>query len=257
MDAKDVLGDGCEQMLAAANSKRHAELITRLKELVVGLEEGRFVASTPLDADAGGGNEISGEDGDGPELPATLTDDQVDDILVPLRLAMESKSPKVIRAALASLQRLVAHGLLSGDADLRDEENAGAGDAKPLGTSPALTPATPAAGDSTPAAHADADGAKPDGAKADGADDKPPTPSGREADAQRTPKAFETTPIALNSVPPLAPLSRRERLCGETVALICAGAEIVDEQCELECLKGLLVAVSSRSFRVHGRALLR
>ena len=30
MDAKDVLGDGCEQMLAAANSKRHAELITRL-----------------------------------------------------------------------------------------------------------------------------------------------------------------------------------------------------------------------------------
>jgi len=257
MDAKDVLGDGCEQMLAAANSKRHAELITRVKELVVGLGEGRFVASTPLDADAGGGNEISGEDGDGPELPATLTDDQVDDILVPLRLAMESKSPKVIRAALASLQRLVAHGLLSGDADLRDEENAGAGDAKPLGTSPALTPATPAAGDSTPAAHADADGAKPDGAKADGADDKPPTPSGGEADAQRTPKPFETTPIALNAVPPLAPLSRRERLCGETVALICAGAEIVDEQCELECLKGLLVAVSSRSFRVHGRALLR
>ena len=255
MDAKDVLGDGCEQMLAAANSKRHAELITRLKELVVGLEEGRFVASTPLDADAGGGNEISGEDGDGPELPATLTDDQVDEILVPLRLAMESKSPKVIRAALASLQRLVAHGLLSGDADLRDEENTG--DAKPTGTSPSLTPATPAAGDSTPAAHADADGAKPDGAKADGADDKPPTPSGREADAQRTPKAFETTPIALNSVPPLAPLSRRERLCGETVALICVGAEIVDEQCELECLKGLLVAVSSRSFRVHGRALLR
>ena len=249
MDAKDVLGDGCEQMLAAANSKRHAELITRVKELVVGLEAGRFVASTPLDADAGGGNEISGEDGDGPELPATLTDDQVDDILVPLRLAMESKSPKVIRAALASLQRLVAHGLLSGDADLRDEENTG--DAKPLGTSPALTPATPAAGDSTPAAHADADGAKAD------ADDKPPTPSGREADAQRTPKAFETTPIALNSVPPLAPLSRRERLCGETVALICVGAEIVDEQCELECLKGLLVAVSSRSFRVHGRALLR
>ena len=256
MDAKDVLGDGCEQMLAAANSKRHAELITRVKELVVGLGEGRFVASTPLDADAGGGNEISGEDGDGPELPATLTDDQVDDILVPLRLAMESKSPKVIRAALASLQRLVAHGLLSGDADLRDEENTG--DAKPpLGTSPALTPATPAAGDSTPAAHADADGAKPDGAKTDGADDKPPTPSGGEADAQRTPKAFEPTPIALNSVPPLAPLSRRERLCGETVALICAGAEIVDEQCELECLKGLLVAVSSRSFRVHGRALLR
>ena len=136
MDAKDVLGDGCEQMLAAANSKRHAELITRVKELVVGLEEGRFVASTPLDADAGGGNEISGEDGDGPELPATLTDDQVDDILVPLRLAMESKSPKVIRAALASLQRLVAHGLLSGDADLRDEENTG--DAKPPRHLPSL-----------------------------------------------------------------------------------------------------------------------
>ena len=54
MDAKDVLGDSCEQMLAAANSKRHAELITRLKELVKGLDEGRFVASAPADADAAG-----------------------------------------------------------------------------------------------------------------------------------------------------------------------------------------------------------
>ena len=97
MDAKDVLGDSCEQMLAAANSKRHAELITRLKELVKGLDEGRFVASAPADADAAGA-EISAEDVGDAELPATLTDDQVEEILAPLRLAMESKSPKVIRA---------------------------------------------------------------------------------------------------------------------------------------------------------------
>ena len=104
MDAKDVLGDSCEQMLAAANSKRHAELITRLKELVKGLDEGRFVASAPADAVAPGA-EISAEDVGDAELLATLTDDQVGEILAPLRLAIESKSPKVIRAALAALLR--------------------------------------------------------------------------------------------------------------------------------------------------------
>ena len=74
MDAKDVLGDSCEQMLTAANSKRHAELITRLKELVKGLDEGRFVASAPADAVAPGA-EISAEDVGDAELLATLTDD--------------------------------------------------------------------------------------------------------------------------------------------------------------------------------------
>ena len=67
--------------------------------------------------------------------------------------------------------------------------------------------------------------------------------------------AFESPPLP--PPPPRAPPRRRARHCGEAVALICAGAEIVDERCELECLKGLLAAVSSRSFRVHGRALLR
>ena len=149
MDAKDVLGDSCEQMLAAANSKRHAELITRLKELVKGLDEGRFVASAPADADAAGA-EISAEDVGDAELPATLTDDQVEEILAPLRLAMESKSPKVIRAALAALQRLIAHGMLSGDADLRDED-AGGGDAS---SAPAVSSASAAASASASSAAA-------------------------------------------------------------------------------------------------------
>lgn len=260
MDAKDVLGDSCEQMLAAANSKRHAELITRLKELVKGLDEGRFVASAPADADAAGA-EISAEDVGDAELPATLTDDQVEEILAPLRLAMESKSPKVIRAALAALQRLIAHGMLSGDADLRDED-AGGGDAS---SAPAVSSASAAASASASSAAA---APAPDGADADAetvADVASSDPAASSESTQpskppppRTPNggAFESTPLP-PPTPPLAPLSRRERHCGEAVALICAGAEIVDEQCELECLKGLLAAVSSRSFRVHGRALLR
>ena len=260
MDAKDVLGDSCERMLAAANSKRHAELITRLKELVKGLDEGRFVASAPADADAAGA-EISAEDVGDAELPATLTDDQVEEILAPLRLAMESKSPKVIRAALAALQRLIAHGMLSGDADLRDED-AGGGDAS---SAPAVSSASAAASASASSAAA---APAPDGADADAetvADVASSDPAASSESTQpskppppRTPNggAFESTPLP-PPTPPLAPLSRRERHCGEAVALICAGAEIVDEQCELECLKGLLAAVSSRSFRVHGRALLR
>ena len=50
----EELEGGGAAMLAAANSKRHAELITRLKELVKGLDEGRFVASVPADAVAPG-----------------------------------------------------------------------------------------------------------------------------------------------------------------------------------------------------------
>ncbi len=261
MDAKDVLGDSCEQMLAAANSKRHAELIARLKDLVKGLEEGRFRASAPGDANADGA-EISAEDVRDAEPLATLTDDQVEEILAPLRLAMESKSPKVIRAALAALQRLIAHGMLSGDADLRDED-AGGGDAAASG--PASTQLSSAPSSSSAAAPA------PDGADADaatGADVASSDPAATQPSTTQlsstqlstqqppTPNAFESTPLP-PLPPPLAPLSRRERHCGEAVALICAGAEIVDERCELECLKGLLAAVSSRHFRVHGRALLR
>jgi len=259
MDAKDVLGDSCEQMLTAANSKRHAELIARLKDLVKGLDEGRFRASAPGDADADGA-EISAEDVRDAELLATLTDDQVEEILAPLRLAMESKSPKVIRAALAALQRLIAHGMLSGDADLRDED-AGGGDTAVSSTTRSSAPSSSSA--AAPA---------PDGADADaetGADVASSDPAATQLSTTQmstqsstqlsrppsTPNAFESTPLP--PTPPLAPLSRRERHCGEAVALICAGAEIVDERCELECLKGLLAAVSSRHFRVHGRALLR
>ena len=36
---------------------------------------------------------------------------------MPLRLAFDSKSPKIIETALSALQQLIAHGLLRGDAD--------------------------------------------------------------------------------------------------------------------------------------------
>ena len=156
MDAKDVLGDSCEQMLAAANSKRHAELITRLKELVKGLDEGRFVASAPADAVAPGA-EISAEDVGDAELLATLTDDQVGEILAPLRLAIESKSPKVIRAALAALQRLIAHGALSGDADLRDEDAPATAASAPSAAASAPSSSSATATDGADGADADAE----------------------------------------------------------------------------------------------------
>ena len=262
MDAKDVLGDSCEQMLAAANSKRHAELITRLKELVKGLDEGRFVASAPADAVAPGA-EISAEDVGDAELLATLTDDQVEEILAPLRLAIESKSPKVIRAALAALQRLIAHGALSGDADLRDEDASATAASAPSAAASAPSSSSATATDGADAdAETGADVASSDPAassestRLEGDPSRESTPPRKPPPASTPNVAFESTPLPPPAAP-LAPLSRRERHCGEAVALICAGGEVVDERCELECLKGLLAAVSSRHFRVHGRALLR
>ena len=199
MDAKDVLGDSCEQMLTAANSKRHAELIARLKDLVKGLDEGRFRASAPGDADADGA-EISAEDVRDAELLATLTDDQVEEILAPLRLAMESKSPKVIRAALAALQRLIAHGMLSGDADLRDED-AGGGDTAVSSTTRSSAPSSSSA--AAPA---------PDGADADaetGADVASSDPAATQLSTTQMSTQSSTqlsrppsTPNALNAATP-------------------------------------------------------
>ena len=255
MDAKDVLGDSCEQMLAAANSKRHAELITRLKELVKGLDEGRFVASAPADADAPGA-EISAEDVGDAELLATLTDDQVGEILAPLRLAIESKSPKVIRAALAALQRLIAHGALSGDADLRDEDASATAASAPSSSSATATDGADADAETGADVASSDPAASSESTRLEGDPSRESTPPRKPPPASTPNVAFESTPLPPPAAP-LAPLSRRERHCGEAVALICAGGEVVDERCELECLKGLLAAVSSRHFRVHGRALLR
>ena len=44
---------------------------------------------------------------------------------------------------------------------------------------------------------------------------------------------------------------------GEVIELTCRASEILEESVELQVLKCLLTAVSSKTFRVHGRALLR
>ena len=59
-----------------------------------------------------------------------------------------------------------------------------------------------------------------------------------------------------NTWPPIPPPSSR-LLAGEIVDLVCRASEIIDESVELHVLKCLLTAVSSKTFRVHGRALLR
>ena len=88
-----------DRLRACARAEVHDEelahrLWQRLQKLVP--------PTVVVDAD---GAEISAEDVRDAELLATLTDDQVEEILAPLRLAMESKSPKVIRAALAAPSR--------------------------------------------------------------------------------------------------------------------------------------------------------
>jgi brefeldin A-inhibited guanine nucleotide-exchange protein len=58
---------------------------------------------------------------------------------------------------------------------------------------------------------------------------------------------------------PAAPPPRTvaELHAGEIIELTCRASEILEESVELQVLKCLLTAVSSKTFRVHGRALLR
>ena len=222
MDAKDVLGDSCEQMLAAANSKRHAELITRLKELVKGLDEGRFVASAPADAVAPG-RDLGEDAGTEPSRPRRLGRE----ILAPPRLAIES-NPKVIRAALAALQRLIANGALSGDADLRDEDPSAMAASAPSSSSATAT-------DGADGADADAEtgadvassdpAASSESTRLEGDPSRESTPPRKPPPASTPNVAFESTPLPPPAAP-LAPLSRRERHCGEAVALICASGRL-------------------------------
>ena len=62
-------------------------------------------------------------------------------LLVPFRLAFESKSPKIIETTLAAAQKLIAHGLIRGDADLPQPSTAAAAAAAAADdVTPSLTP---------------------------------------------------------------------------------------------------------------------
>ena len=113
MDVKDVIGDNLAKILeATAGKKRHAELADAVNKLVASLQTGAFVVSSTSDLDKRKPEERSAGGGGG------LPDDRVADLLVPVRLAMASRSPKIIEAMLSIIQKLIAHGFLRGDADL-------------------------------------------------------------------------------------------------------------------------------------------
>ena len=70
--------------------------------------------------------------------------------------------------------------------------------------------------------------------------------------APATPAPYATTPVLTR-----APRSRADRHAGEVVELICGASEMLEETVELQVLKCLLTAVSSKHLRVRARALLR
>ena len=107
MDVKDVIGDSLAKIIeAATGKKRHAELAEAVNKLVASLQTGAFVVSSS-DLDKKQPDERSERSAGGGGLP----DDRVAELLVPIRLALSSRSPKIIDATLASVQKLIAHGL--------------------------------------------------------------------------------------------------------------------------------------------------
>lgn len=223
MDVKDVIGDNLTKILeATAGKKRHAELAEAVNKLVASLQTGAFVVSSTSDLDKRKPEERSAGGGGG------LPDDRVADLLVPIRLAMASRSPKIIDATLASVQKLIAHGLLRGDADLPPPARAdAAGEEK----------AAPSVTDSEPSA-------------------SPPEPEPMSTPERRS----SGDDLARASTSVSRENTRRVKAdahAAELVELVCAASDVPDETVELQMLKCLLTAVSSSTFRVRARALLR
>ena len=223
MDVKDVIGDNLTKILeATAGKKRHAELAEAVNKLVASLQTGAFVVSPTSDLDKRKPEERSAGGGGG------LPDDRVADLLVPIRLAMASRSPKIIEATLASVQKLIAHGLLRGDADLPPPARAdAAGEEK----------AAPSVTDSEPSA-------------------SPPEPEPMSTPERRS----SGDDLARASTSVSRENTRRVKAdahAAELVELVCAASDVPDETVELQMLKCLLTAVSSSTFRVRARALLR
>ena len=146
-----------------------------------------------------------------------LREAQMDVVLPPLRAAMDSGSASVIAAALGAVQVLISRGLVEGRATLAG------------GTLERFESTSDAAGRAEAVADVDA---RDDG---DVASDT--VAASRERD--------ESEP------------SGARNHAGEIVDAICGAAEVRDEAVELQVLKSILTAVSSRTFEVHDRALLR
>ena len=225
MDVKDVIGDSLAKIIeAATGKKRHAELAEAVNKLVASLQTGAFVVSSS-DLDKKQPDERSERSAGGGGLP----DDRVAELLVPIRLALSSRSPKIIDATLASVQKLIAHGFVRGDADLPPPPNS-----QNLRAAPAVPKPEPNEGTT-------------------------PEPETKPAPArEETPETSTMNDVARVSTIHECRHSRlADAHAAELVELVCAASDVPDETVELQMLKCLLTAVSSWTFRVRARALLR
>ena len=290
VDVKDVIGEHLAKILASSTARRHADLIDATKALVAALDAGDFVApvkaaTTPArrSLERARTPDASSEppcDAAPPAAPASpppppspraslvsgLSDDRVDALLVVFRLAFDSKSPKIVDAALAALAKLIARGLVRGEADLpAPSAGAGAGERTPT----SLTPETSvganladAAGEDDRSASASAsDPSASDPSASDSPTRRPPlTPPPTDDDGSRlsTPGGdARLTAAAAAAAAARSVRSRADANAGELVDLACGASEMLDEGTELRVLECLLTAVSSSKLRVRGRALLR
>lgn len=225
MDVKDVIGDSLAKIIeAATGKKRHAELAEAVNKLVASLQTGAFVVSSS-DLDKKQPDERPERSAGGGGLP----DDRVAELLVPIRLALSSRSPKIIDATLASVQKLIAHGFVRGDADLPPPPNS-----QNLRAAPAVPKPEPNEGTT-------------------------PEPETKPAPArEETPETSTMNDVARVSTIHECRHSRlADAHAAELVELVCAASDVPDETVELQMLKCLLTAVSSWTFRVRARALLR
>tara|TARA_B110000977_G_scaffold151744_2_gene192641 strand:- start:10415 stop:16393 length:5979 start_codon:yes stop_codon:yes gene_type:complete len=237
VDVNDVICDNLTKILdACAGKKRHGELAEATKTLLVSLQTGTLVLSS-----AGADGDLAGEEGryrreqkehagKAIAISSYLPTDKVEEILVPTRLALQSKSPKIMENMLALLQKLIARGAICGDADLlpaKSNEDTGSVGGAISGTTDSKGAAQGVEG----AAHQET----------------------AASDDTQTVSSDASSPPVRNT----GDLARRDQHAREIIELLCSTSDVPDETVELQMIKCLLTAVSSGVFRVKGRALLR
>ena len=202
----------------ATKPKRHVELVDAIAQLKASIADGTFDTL----GTAPGAASTALEDG---RATSALREAQVDAVLPPLRAAAESGSAVVIASTMSAFQHLIARGLIVGSAGGESEpiEDARSPAAKQLRASESETSASEVA------------------AENDGTLARTLSANELESDDERDD----------------SPSTSAKNHASEIIDTICAAAETRDESVELQVLQTLLTAVSSRTFEVHDRALLR
>ena len=131
---------------------------------------------------------------------------------MPMRLAFDSKSPKIIETTLAAIQKLIAHGQLRGDADIPSSASAVGAAAGSAGA------VVGGGGDQSPAAVVSAS-----------------SQAAADAEDVTIPSASSAGDLATTAAGGIDTRTPAEVHAGEIIELACKASEILEESVSFRC----------------------